>query len=82
MRILFFASLKEAVKCSELTLEPSPDLKTVNDLIAQLSAQGEPWESALANNKILVAINQEVSKREDVIKAGDEVAFFPPVTGG
>jgi sulfur-carrier protein len=82
MRILFFASLKEALKCSELTLEPSPNLKTVNDLIAQLSAQGEPWESALANNKVLVAINQEVSKREDIIKDSDEVAFFPPVTGG
>jgi molybdopterin synthase sulfur carrier subunit len=82
MRILFFASLKETLNCGELTIDHSEQLRTVNDLLDLLSVKGEPWQSALENNKILVAINQEIGKRGDPIAPNDEIALFPPVTGG
>jgi len=40
------------------------------------------WESYLSNRTLLCAINQDMAELEDSVKAGDEVAFFPPVTGG
>ncbi|MBD4685637.1 molybdopterin synthase sulfur carrier subunit, partial [Xanthomonas citri pv. citri] len=40
------------------------------------------WQLALEKGKLLVAINQSISPLESAIKDGDEVAFFPPVTGG
>ena len=52
-------------------------------LRAHLMARGGAWASVLANGKALrVAVNQEMADPATPVKAGDEVAFFPPVTGG
>lgn len=82
MKILFFASYKEQLDCAE---EHWPELgkhQTVADVLATLSARGEPWASVLGNSNMLIAINQEMADASSTIKAGDELAFFPPVTGG
>ena len=81
MNILFFASLKERLGCSELKIDiTSPCM--VDDIRQQLIAKGEPWASALSASNLLVAVNQEVSNAQTIVKEDDELAFFPPVTGG
>ncbi len=79
--ILYFASIKERMGISGESVLIEKDI-TAEDLINLLSDKGEPWQAVLSDNKLLVAINQEMASLEDNISAGDEVAFFPPVTGG
>ena len=81
IKVLFFASLRDQLKVSELQLESAknPD---VNELINNLIAQGPLWDKAFSNKSIMVAVNQTISNKACVLNAGDEIAFFPPVTGG
>jgi molybdopterin synthase sulfur carrier subunit len=81
MNILFFASLKERLGCSELELEIAEPCE-VEAIRQQLMAKGEPWSSALSAPNLLIAVNQEVSNAQTIVQQGDELAFFPPVTGG
>ena len=56
---------------------------TVAALRAHLMARGGAWQSALGEKRALrVAVNQDMAQADTPVKAGDEVAFFPPVTGG
>jgi molybdopterin synthase sulfur carrier subunit len=51
--------------------------------MAYLAGRGEPWSEVFNNNqRMLVAVNQEISRTGTLIKDNDEVAFMPPVTGG
>lgn len=83
IKVLYFARIKEALNFSteEITL-PNGDI-TVTALKNYLSARGETWAN-LFNGKQIVraAINHQLVDDLAQIKAGDEVAFFPPVTGG
>ena len=82
MNILFFASLRELL---ETDSEQWLDLKgaqTAGDILQQLKQRGEPWVSALSNEQLIISVNQEVSNLNTSISLGDELAFFPPVTGG
>ena len=65
--VRFFARLREELATDMLTLEPTPGL-TAGQLLAQLAAKG--------------AINQTMAKASHPVHGGDEIAFFPPVTGG
>ena len=80
LNILFFASVKEALDSSSEIFDG--DVKTVNDLIEQLSTRGNNWRTTLQQDSILVAVNQTVSDVNTQLNDGDEIAFFPPVTGG
>ncbi|WP_207061701.1 molybdopterin converting factor subunit 1 [Motiliproteus sp. SC1-56] len=80
--LVFFASIREQLGTDAETLELAAELNTVQALIDHLRTRGEPWASVLAAEQLLVAVNQEMAERSAVIKSGDEVAFFPPVTGG
>jgi len=81
IKVLYFASLREQFGMSGEDLDASPT--TVAGLRTLLMARGGPWQSALAQGKALrVAVNQEVAQPTTPVKPGDEVAFFPPVTGG
>jgi molybdopterin synthase sulfur carrier subunit len=81
VRLLYFAGLREQVGTAGEDLEVSPT--TVAGLRALLMARGGVWQSALAQGKALrVAVNQEMAQPGTPLKPGDEVAFFPPVTGG
>ncbi|HZF18370.1 MAG TPA: MoaD/ThiS family protein, partial [Burkholderiales bacterium] len=56
---------------------------TVAALRSHLMKRGGDWQSAFAEKKLVrAAVNQEMAQAAATIKAGDEVAFFPPVTGG
>ncbi|MFK7977091.1 MAG: molybdopterin converting factor subunit 1 [Halioglobus sp.] len=83
INVLFFASLREQLDCERLSLEYPADGMTVATLLAQLADQnGSVWAEALAQDNLIAAVNQDVASRETTIADGDEVAFFPPVTGG
>ena len=81
IKVVFFAALREQLNCSELSLS-SDKLTTVADLKAELASKDENWQQVFANNALLSAVNHDMVHSEQAIKSGDEVAFFPPVTGG
>jgi sulfur-carrier protein len=83
IKILYFARIKEAVNYSTEEIELPSDIATVTALKNYLSQRGENWAN-LFNGKQVVraAINHNLVDDLAAIKAGDEVAFFPPVTGG
>jgi molybdopterin synthase sulfur carrier subunit len=81
IKVVFFAALREQLNCSELSLS-STDLTTIADVKKQLAATDSNWQKVFANNTLLSAINHDMADDDQSIKAGDEVAFFPPVTGG
>jgi len=82
LRVLYFASLREALGTADESL-PVPDAATVAALIEMLRNRGGAWAESLASGKRWrVAVNQNMVTLDAPLKAGDEVAIFPPVTGG
>lgn len=76
----FFAHIREQLGAAELQW-PNPG--SIAALIAELARErGPDWADALTAPQVIVAINQRVVERSSDIADGDEVAFFPPVTGG
>lgn len=81
VKLLYFARLKETFGRADETLDFAG--KTVAELLAELAARGGAWQTELASGRVFrVAVNQEIAPTSTVLKAGDEVAIFPPVTGG
>lgn len=81
INVLFFAQVRELVGTDTLTLDAS-ELPTVEAVRQQLVARGDRWTLALEEGKLLAAINQTLTSFDHPVAGGDEVAFFPPVTGG
>lgn len=83
LTIHYFASVREALDRAEETLELPAGIEDVAGLISLLAAQN-PALQALDNsgNSLLVAVNQTVVDRSWKLSEDDEVAFFPPMTGG
>lgn len=77
IRVKYFASLRESFGRAEESVELENDITTVAELWQRLTGK----DSGLPDN-VLTAINMEYVKADTRIKDGDEVAFFPPVTGG
>ncbi len=83
IKVLYLASLRERLGKAGEDLEISPETSTVAGLRTLLMARGGAWQTALAQGKALrVAVNQEMAQPTTPVKPGDEIAFFPPVTGG
>ncbi|MBN3574455.1 molybdopterin synthase sulfur carrier subunit [Vibrio neptunius] len=80
IKVLFFAQTRELVETDELELEAR--FETVEALRAELAARDGKWDLALEPGKLLAAVNQSIVSLEHPLSDGDEVAFFPPVTGG
>ncbi len=81
MRILYFASLRENLGINDEALAEIPS--TVAELLDLLAQRGQVWDEQLRqNNRLQIAVNQAMAKRNTPLSANDEVAFFPPVTGG
>ena len=79
IKILFFARLKDQIGQAELQLDDDMAGKTLAELQQELIAQGMV---ALQDDSIRIALNQNFCNADVIVKAGDEVAFMPPVTGG
>lgn len=81
--ILYFAWLRERTGLSEEHLALPENVRTVADLITLLSARGPAYADAFAAaNQVRAAVNQGFAAPDAAIAPGDEIAFFPPVTGG
>ncbi|NBX00206.1 MAG: molybdopterin converting factor subunit 1 [Methylophilaceae bacterium] len=81
--VLYFARLKESLNYSTEEMELPEGVKTIAQLKTHLAKRGEAW-AHLFNGKqtIRAAINHALVDDESAVKDGDEVGFFPPVTGG
>ena len=82
IRLRYFASLRETLGVADEQLELPAGVRDVSDLSRWLQARGSEWERALADRQLHVAVNQVISSPDATIRDGDEVAWFPPVTGG
>ncbi len=83
MKLLYFAWLKAKTGVAEEEVDPPAEVATVGDLLSWLKSRGPGYAEALADLQIVrVAVNQEYADPDHPVNAGDEVALFPPVTGG
>ncbi|USE37907.1 MoaD/ThiS family protein [Endozoicomonas sp. SCSIO W0465] len=82
IKVRFFASFREKLDCEQLTLEEGEYASSLFALKRQLAENGEDWREVMMSDRTLVAINQNMTRQDVVLHCGDEVAFFPPVTGG
>lgn len=79
--IRYFASIREAMGTGSEALDTTAT--TVGAVRTELMARSEAAATALAESKaVRMALNQDMCQGDALLKAGDEVAFFPPVTGG
>ena len=83
IRICYFASLREQVGLGEETLALPPGVGDIAGVRSWLRQRGGAWAEAFADGRpVLCAVNQTMAQPAQAIVDGDEVAFFPPVTGG
>jgi len=83
IQLRFFASLREALSCSQELLAIPIEVKTIAQLRTYLQGRNECWAKALADDQpIRCALNQRMVSDSCALQDGAEVAFFPPVTGG
>ena len=81
IKVQFFASIREAVGVGSIEIDLGPQ-GSVADILDNLCTKYPDWEGVLKNDRVLVALNQEMTHQGARVIDGDEVAFFPPVTGG
>lgn len=79
-KIVFFAQIRELI--GENSIELNAKGMTVEQLIEQLSLTNDKWSLALKEHTVLCAINKSLVDHQYLIQPNDEIAFFPPVTGG
>ncbi len=83
IKILYFARIKEALGLAQEAVSLPEAVSDVSGLTTWLRQRGNQWQSELAPGKALrVAVNQAMVGMDATIKDGDEIAYFPPVTGG
>jgi molybdopterin converting factor subunit 1 len=83
VKILYFAWVRQKVGVAEEILAPPAEVRDVAGLVAWLAQRGPGHAAAFADPKqIRAAVNQDFATPDQAVAAGDEVAFFPPVTGG
>ena len=82
IKVVFLASVRERLNCTEMPFDTGRAEISVTELVELLALRGELWRQVLLDDRVLVAVNQQMSRADVLIRDGDEVAFFPPVTGG
>ena len=83
MRLLYFAWLRARIGCAEEEIELPPEIENVAGLLDWLRSRGGKYAEALRDLSVIrVAVNQDYVAREHPVRKGDEVAIFPPLTGG
>ena len=79
--VLFFAQVREEIGRTQIQLTDRTNM-TTESIRQQLSITDTSWQQALEKDNLLVAVNQTLSDWETSVRDGDEIAFFPPITGG
>ena len=83
IKVLYFARLREALGAGSEQLALPPNVRDLDGLRTLLAARGGAWQHEFAGNgAVRAAVNQSMADGETPVADGDEVAFFPPVTGG
>ena len=82
MKILFFGNLREQLGTGEIEVPLAPGTNNFADLLEALKQRGSEWQQALSTGSLLYAVNQTMATQSTLLKDSDEVALFPPVTGG
>jgi molybdopterin converting factor subunit 1 len=83
MRVLYFAWVRQKVGTAEEEVTPPPEVRDVAGLVAWLAGRSPGHAAAFADpRQVRAAVNQDFAPPEHRVAPGDEVAFFPPVTGG
>jgi molybdopterin synthase sulfur carrier subunit len=83
IKVLFFANLREQLGTGVEVVDLPDSASTVAGLRLHLMRRGGPWQQVLGDMKVVrVAVNQDMAAAGAPLNPGDEVAFFPPVTGG
>lgn len=80
IKVLFFAQTRELIGSDSIEL--AGDYQDVEAIRSELALKGDKWSLALEAGKLLVAVNQTICSLDSKVTSGDEIAFFPPVTGG
>lgn len=83
MKLLYFAWLRSKTGVAEEEVTPPADVRDVGSLLAWLKTRGPGYAAALQDLSVVrVAVNQDYARLQDKVGPTDEVALFPPVTGG
>jgi molybdopterin synthase sulfur carrier subunit len=83
IEVRYFARLRERLGTGAEQIEATPELADLRALTAHLSRRGGVYAEALGvDQTLMAAVNQELAGPDTRIQDGDEVAYFPPVTGG
>ena len=83
IKILLFASLRDAVGVAELSINHDDGVKTVADVLTLAQGQNAKLKTAMQSGaKLMVAVNQDMARFDASVTDGDEIALLPPVTGG
>jgi sulfur-carrier protein len=83
LTVLYFAWLRERTGTAQEAIRPPASVRTVSELVDWLAARSPGHAAAFQNRRtIRCAVNQEFADPASPVRPGDEVAFFPPVTGG
>jgi len=83
LKLVYLARLREAFGTAGEDLAPPPEVATVAALRTWLAARGGAWASELAAGRaVRIAVNHDVARPDTPVRPGDEIALFPPVTGG
>jgi molybdopterin synthase sulfur carrier subunit len=83
MQLLYFGWVRSKIGIGGETIDPPPDIGDVRGLVEWLQARGDGYSEAFGDLSVVrVAVNQEMAELDTAVAAGDEVALFPPMTGG
>jgi molybdopterin synthase sulfur carrier subunit len=82
IQLRYFASLRETLGIGEEQIELPENVSDLPALTQWLQQRGESWQNALADQRLHVAVNQQIVSADSRVTDGDEIAWFPPVTGG
>ena len=82
IKVLYFASLRETLGYTHETLTLPASIATLGDLRSHLARRGGVWEALSEGRNVRAAVNQEMAGSDRPVADHDEIAFFPPVTGG
>ncbi|MGB8925067.1 MoaD/ThiS family protein [Pseudomonas sp. H1h] len=80
--INYFASYRDRLNLGGEKIPLTDNLRSIEDVRQMLMARGEEWREVLGAGNLMCALNQELCQPSAAIEDFDEIAFFPPVTGG